>query len=214
MIQTSICINVREALHLYTHRAYQPYLLTNFNIYGVLKGWVYAELTTWVKAAGKDQAVAFVVGTYGVSLVLSGLVHGKIFDMFTSKTDKIALFLSPLLLGIIGLVIAFTTRLQMTDANKNNDSNINLFYIASALIGASNGGVESCGYAITSFLYPAKEQTAVAVASKLYVEVAGQVVGFLFPTIFQKDLLAQVVFFIVAFLLNVCLIIRYICQSF
>ena len=86
------------------------------------------------------------------------------------------------------------------------------FYVASGLIGASCGGVESCGYAITSFLYPAAEQTAIAVASKLYVEVAGQVFGFLFPTLFGSNVYAQIIFFVVAFLLNTVAICRYVIQ--
>ena len=69
------------------------------------------------------------------------------------------------------------------------------------------------GYAITSFLYPAAEQTAIAVASKWAVEVAGQVFGFLFPTLFGNNVYAQIIFFVVAFLLNIAVICRYVIQA-
>ena len=208
--------NTKEALRLYMHEDYQPFLITNFLIYGVLKGWVYAELTTWGKEVGGDQVVAFVVGTYGIVTILSGLVHGKVFDSFGSKRGKIALFLSPLTLGATGLIIAFVTHIDFLSAPStkltSRNSVIVFFYVASGLIGASCGGVESCGYAITSFLYPAAEQTAIAVASKLYVEVAGQVFGFLFPTLFGSNVYAQIIFFVVAFLLNTVAICRYVIQ--
>ena len=209
-VEKTVLKNTRDALMLYTHKDYQPYLLTNFLIYGIVKGWLYAELTTWVKDVGKDQAVAFLVGTYGIFLVLSGLIHGKIFDFYLSKSWKIAIFLSPLLIGAVGMIIAFTARLSSSSSANDELSDVIWFYVASALIGASSGGVESCGYAITSFLYPEKEKTAIAVAAKLYVEVFGQVVGFLFPTIFQKNVIAQVIFFIIAFALNGIIILRYL----
>ena len=108
------------------------------------------------------------------------------------------------------MIIAFTARLSSSSSANDELSDVIWFYVASALIGASSGGVESCGYAITSFLYPEKEITAIAVAAKLYVEVFGQVVGFLFPTIFQKNVIAQVIFFIIAFALNGTIILRYL----
>lgn len=209
--------NTKEALRLYMDKDYQPFLITNFLIYGVLKGWVYAELTTWGQEVGGDQVVAFVVATYGIVTILSGLVHGKVFDIFQNKRGKIALFLSPLTLGASGLIIAFVTRTKFLNASLAEvvprNSAIISFYVASGMIGASCGGVESCGYAITSFLYPAAEQTAIAVASKLYVEVAGQVFGFLFPTLFGSNVYAQIIFFVVTFMLNTMVVGRYIIQA-
>ena len=98
---------------------------TNFLIYGVLKGWLYAELTTWGQAVGGDQVVAFVVGTYGIVLILSGLVHGKVFDSFEGKRGKIALFLSPLTLGATGVIIAFVTRMDFLSASSAEVTNRN-----------------------------------------------------------------------------------------
>ena len=72
---------------------------------------MYAELTTWGQAVGGDQVVAFVVGTYGIVLILSGLVHGKVFDSFEGKRGQIALFLSSTL-GATGVIIAFATRMD------------------------------------------------------------------------------------------------------
>ena len=40
------------------------------------------------QTVGGDKVVAFVVGTYGIVLIWSGLVHGKVFDSFEGRGAK------------------------------------------------------------------------------------------------------------------------------
>ena len=80
------------------------------------------------------------------------------------------------------------------------------------MIGAGNGGVEGMGYAYTSYLFPNKSSVAFAFAAKLYMEVIGQVIGFLIPATIGDNPLVCIWFLSLHFAVNIGCFVYYLVQ--
>ena len=208
--QTTIFANARTALRKFKHSRFRPYLFTNYTVYGLAKGFVYSTVGVWGAEAGGTGSLGYIVGLYGLLLVVSAAINGALFDACCKQRakSKIFLFLIPVTMAWAGMYLSFYARTCPRDI-----SSLWMFYLSSALIGAGNGGVEAMGYAYTSYVFP--NDSATAFAAKLYAEVFGQIIGFLLPALFRNHLTTYVVFFSIHFvidLLNYADALRRHCQ--
>ena len=197
-----------SALVLVKNKDFFPYLVSNYAVYGVLKGFVYSTMTLWFKAGvGGEEGVAFLVGTYGFALVVCTALFGYMFDFCAeTKERKATIFVFPVVIAWAGAAISMYAHLGGSSVSPA------VWYIASGMIGAGNGGVEGMGYAYTSYLFPNKSSVAFAFAAKLYMEVIGQVIGFLIPATIGDNPLVCIWFLSLHFAVNIGCFVYYLVQ--
>ena len=169
---------VRSVCSLFAHSRFRPFLMSSFAFNGALKGWVYATLTTW---AATDSMVGFMMAVFGGSLMVSSLLHGRLFDVVSCRKTRKLLLLLLAVYASIGISLAFSFR-AMPSGVKGSTYGIALFLCSAMFFGIMTGGAECMTMAATSMIFP--DTASIAFAAKFIVDSAGQITGFLVLPIF------------------------------
>ena len=180
-----------KSFRLYGDRKFLSFLVTNLIVYGIMKGWVYVQLTQWAFESSPDGSASFVallMAVYGMAIVIFNIIFGYMFDRVEANANaKLKLLSVPLLLGAAGATVAFLHQFlpQMPK---------HALLASAALFGSSTAGSETVGYSITSFFYP--EKASAAFAAKLFSETIGQALVSVLPIVLPSAG-AQAIFYAV-----------------
>jgi MFS family permease len=181
------------------HHSYIPFLCTNFVSSGFVRGWVFAVLTTW---APNFSDVGYMMTFFGASIVVSGPIHGWLFDCVKSTRTRTSLLLITNVSGLLGVACVFHFRFL-------SSHNIAGYLVGACFFGFMTGGGEAVVNAGTSYLFP--EKTSAAFAAKLLIETFGQVCGYLIVPIFGQNYIGQLVLLLSVLCCSGAIVVYYTC---
>ena len=182
------------------HHTYIPFLCTNFVSSGLVRGWVFAVLTTW---APNFSEVGYMMTFFGASIVVSGPIHGWLFDCVKSTRARTSLLFITNLFGLLGVACVVHFRFL-------SSQNIAGYLVGACFFGFMTGGGEAVINAGTSYLFP--EKTSAAFAAKLLIETFGQVCGYLIVPIFgQNNVVGQLILLLSVLCCSGAIVVYYTC---
>ena len=204
-------ITCMSILQMFVNKNFLPFLVTNFIVSGLVKGWVFAVLTTW---APSNSIVGYMMAIFGVTIVLSAPFHGIVFDRVHTYHHRTLILLLPISFAAIGCGCVFYYRLLVPDGSGGGGSSatttttpppppppsIVSYLVGAGMFGVMCGGAENTINAGTSWMYSKK--SSVAFAAKLLSECFGQVCGYLIIPMFGGRHVAQLVLLSVLLVLN------------
>ena len=215
-------ITCMSILQMFVNKNFLPFLVTNFIVSGLVKGWVFAVLTTW---APSNSIVGYMMAIFGVTIVLSAPFHGILFDRLHTYHHRTLILLLPISFATIGCCCVFYYRLLVPDGGGGGSSSVTTtttptpppppsivsYLVGAGMFGVMCGGAENTINAGTSWMY--SEKSSVAFAAKLLSECFGQVCGYLIIPIFGGRHVAQLVLLSVLLVLNGLVVGGVVCTT-
>ena len=199
---TTSSTNCATILKMFGRTKFLPYLCSNFVCNGLVKGWVFAVLTTW---APNNESVGYMMAIFGCLIVVSVLSMGLLFDCLTTLTARTGLLFVSIACGLLGVLAAFHYRLLSPESTVG-------YLVSAVFFGLMTGGLEATVQAGTSFMYPI--QTSSAFAAKLLTECFGQVCGYLIEAILgDTNDQGQFILLTLALVVNAVVVLWSVCRT-